>query len=76
MHADVAIIGGGPSGLATAHALSKALRPGAKIAVFERAPAITVPRGAGLGLEVNGLKALRAIDQGAWAYASTLNHKS
>eukprot|EP00195_Chlamydomonas_chlamydogama_P004436 CAMPEP_0202921240 /NCGR_PEP_ID=MMETSP1392-20130828/77287_1 /ASSEMBLY_ACC=CAM_ASM_000868 /TAXON_ID=225041 /ORGANISM="Chlamydomonas chlamydogama, Strain SAG 11-48b" /LENGTH=534 /DNA_ID=CAMNT_0049614793 /DNA_START=106 /DNA_END=1710 /DNA_ORIENTATION=- len=63
---DAAIIGGGPAGLATAHALHKTLPPGARIAVFERAPRIDIPRGAGLGLEVNGLRALRAIDQGVF----------
>lgn len=59
--ADVAIIGGGPCGLATAHALAKVL-PKSTITLFEKAPTLTLPRGAGLGLAVNGLKALKAID--------------
>lgn len=60
--ADVAIIGGGPCGLATAHALSRVLPASASIAVLERAPSLELPRGAGLGMEVNGLKALEAIN--------------
>lgn len=68
MHAshctDVAIIGGGPCGLATAHALAKVL-PTSTITLLEKAPTLTMPRGAGLGLAVNGLKALRAINPAA-----------
>lgn len=37
---DVAIVGGGPSGLATAISLRRALGPSAKIRVFERATAL------------------------------------
>ena len=58
----MAIVGAGPCGLATAHALSKALPKGSSIGLFERAPAVSIPRGAGLQLEVNGLMALRSID--------------
>ncbi|KAF6253545.1 FAD/NAD(P)-binding domain-containing protein [Scenedesmus sp. NREL 46B-D3] len=57
---DVVIIGGGPGGLAAALALHKAA-PQLKVAVYERCPALS-RRGAGLGLDVNGQKALRAID--------------
>ena len=58
----MAIIGAGPCGLATAHALSKALPKGSTIGLFERAPSVNIPRGAGLQVEVNGLMSLRAID--------------
>ena len=58
----MAIVGAGPCGLAAAHALAKVLPAGATIGLYERAPSIHIPRGAGLGLEVNGLRALKAID--------------
>lgn len=57
---DVAILGGGPAGLTTAISLKRAC-PSVSVKVFERVPAIT-PRGAGLRVEVNGAKALEAID--------------
>lgn len=57
---DVVIIGGGPGGLAAALALHKAA-PQLKVAIYERCPALS-RRGAGLGLDVNGQKALRAIE--------------
>uniref|UniRef100_A0A7R9VQH3 FAD-binding domain-containing protein n=1 Tax=Chlamydomonas euryale TaxID=1486919 RepID=A0A7R9VQH3_9CHLO len=59
---DVLIVGGGPGGLATAHALSKVLPSGSSIGVLERNPNIHRPQGAGISLDANGLKALRAID--------------
>jgi 2-polyprenyl-6-methoxyphenol hydroxylase-like FAD-dependent oxidoreductase len=59
---DVAIVGGGPAGLLTAHALAAASRGAARVAVFERVPALA-PRGAGLGLMANGLEAIAAISE-------------
>eukprot|EP00775_Hariotina_reticulata_P007372 gene7372-7582_t len=57
---DVAIIGGGPGGLAAAHAICKAA-PQLKVAIFEKVPQLS-RRGAGLGIDVNGQRALKAID--------------
>lgn len=57
---DIAIIGGGPGGLAVALALRQAA-PNLKVQVFERATTLA-PRGAGLRIAPNGLKALAAID--------------
>lgn len=59
---DVAIVGGGPGGFAAAVA-AKVARPTARVAVFERAPALEPPRGAVLAVVPNGLKALKAIDE-------------
>ncbi len=59
---DVAIIGGGPGGLAAAHAVTAAA-PHLKVAVLERVPQL-IRRGAGFSLAVNGQKALRAISPG------------
>ncbi|GGA48075.1 NAD(P)/FAD-dependent oxidoreductase [Okeania sp. KiyG1] len=56
----VAIIGAGPGGLATAIALRK---KGIDAHVYERAKEFR-PVGAGLGLQVNGLKCLDAIQPG------------
>ena len=67
----MAIIGAGPCGLAAAHALTKVLPPGARVGIFERAPSVSIPRGAGLGLEINGLKALKAIDAGECRISSS-----
>lgn len=39
-----------------------------QVAIYERCPALS-RRGAGLGLDVNGQKALRAIEPGAAAAA-------
>ena len=58
---DVAIVGGGPGGFAAAVA-AKVARPSARVAVFERSPALDPPRGAVLAVVPNGLKALGAID--------------
>lgn len=58
---DVAVVGGGPGGLAAAVA-AKVARPSARVAVFERAAALDPPRGAVLAVVPNGLRALRAID--------------
>ncbi|KAL4444570.1 hypothetical protein ABPG77_002387 [Micractinium sp. CCAP 211/92] len=55
---DVAIVGGGPAGLAAAHAVLQA-RPDARVAVFERSD--VRPRGATFGVCPNGLRALEAI---------------
>ncbi len=55
-------MGGGPAGLAAAHALSVGL-PGARIAVYERVPQL-MRRGAGFAIDVNGQKALHAINPG------------
>lgn len=55
---DVAILGGGPGGLAAAHALG---RRGLSVKVFERTKELR-PIGAALGLFPNAYKALEAID--------------
>jgi 2-polyprenyl-6-methoxyphenol hydroxylase-like FAD-dependent oxidoreductase len=52
--------------LSDALALTSAV--GVQVAIYERAAALS-RRGAGLGLDVNGQKALRAIDPGAVAAA-------
>lgn len=57
---DVAIVGGGPAGLATAAALRRAV-PSATYHVFERARAMR-EIGASVALSPNGQKALAAID--------------
>ena len=57
---DVAIVGGGPAGLATAHAIARAA-PRLSVRVYERAAALA-PRGAIVAVVPNGVKALRAID--------------
>lgn len=56
---DVAIVGGGPAGLATANALLRVL-PDLHVEVFERMPFSAM--GAGVLLNVNGQNALEAID--------------
>ena len=58
---DVAVVGGGPGGLACACA-AKLARPSARVAVFERSPAFDPPRGAVLAVVPNGIKALHAMD--------------
>lgn len=58
---DIAVVGGGPGGLAAAVA-AKLARPKLRVAVFERSPALDPPRGAVLAVVPNGVKALRAID--------------
>lgn len=55
---DVAIIGGGPGGLSTAHALA---RQGFTVGVFEKARALR-PIGAALGLAQQGYQALSDIN--------------
>ena len=56
---DVAIIGGGPGGLASAHAILRA-RPDAKVAVLEKRPKMQ-RAGAGIVILPNGMRALSAI---------------
>jgi len=60
---DVAIVGGGPGGLAAAHGILRA-KPSAKVAVLERRSELT-PMGAGIVLLSNGMRALSAICPGA-----------
>ncbi|KAL4444569.1 hypothetical protein ABPG77_002386 [Micractinium sp. CCAP 211/92] len=55
---DALVVGGGPAGLAAAHALLQA-RPGAQVAVAERSD--IRPRGATIAVAPNGLRALEAI---------------
>ncbi|PSC68944.1 Isovaleryl-dehydrogenase [Micractinium conductrix] len=55
---DVAIVGGGPAGLAAAKAITTA-SPGLRVAVYERS--VMRPRGAVLGVQPNGVRALDAI---------------
>ena len=55
---DVAIVGGGPGGLAAAKSILTA-RPDLRVAVFERSTNIKAPRGASLGLLPNGFRALQ-----------------
>ncbi|KAK9815182.1 hypothetical protein WJX73_010106 [Symbiochloris irregularis] len=57
---DVAIVGGGPVGLFTAVALRKAF-PGKTIQVYERSSSYRVC-GAGINLDLGGMKAFRAVD--------------
>ena len=57
---DVAIIGGGPCGLATALALRHSA-PTAAIAVFERDPDLT-PKGSSVVISPSGWAALRCVD--------------
>ncbi|KAG2426083.1 hypothetical protein HXX76_013271 [Chlamydomonas incerta] len=60
MHTDVAIVGGGPGGLAAAAALSRVLDPSVRIKVFEAARGYS-EAGAGVGMHINGLMACEAI---------------
>lgn len=53
---DVAIVGGGPGGLAAAHSILRA-KPNAKVAVLEKRPEL-IKQGAGMVLLPNGLRAL------------------
>ncbi|KXZ45563.1 hypothetical protein GPECTOR_53g149 [Gonium pectorale] len=57
---DVAVVGGGPAGLAAALALLQVL-PDLRLKVFEASPAYT-HQGAGVGLAANGAKALEALN--------------
>ena len=59
-HVDVAVVGGGPAGLATARAIARAA-PRLSVAVLERAPKL-VPVGFTIGLMGNGLHTLHALD--------------
>lgn len=58
LHVDVAVVGGGPAGLAAAAALQVATA-GKSVHVFERTAMKS--RGAAIIIGVNGLKALHAI---------------
>ncbi|KXZ52647.1 hypothetical protein GPECTOR_9g692 [Gonium pectorale] len=58
---DVAVVGGGPAGLAAAAALAKVLPPSVSIKVYETSAALS-DAGAAVGLHVNGMRALEAID--------------
>ncbi|KAG2490573.1 hypothetical protein HYH03_010967 [Edaphochlamys debaryana] len=60
MEVDLAVVGAGPAGLATALALRRVLPPNTTIALFE-ARAVESAHGAGVDLLVNGLRALEAI---------------
>lgn len=57
---DIAVVGGGPAGLFTGVTLHKAL-PHARIKVYEKAKQYR-ECGAGILLDVNGMKALKAAD--------------
>ncbi|PNW86360.1 hypothetical protein CHLRE_02g083450v5 [Chlamydomonas reinhardtii] len=57
---DVAVVGGGPCGLACALALLQVLPAGTKLKVLEASPAYT-QQGAGVLLNINGARALEAI---------------
>ena len=57
---DVAIVGGGPCGLATALALKKAA-PSIEVAIFERDAALE-PKGSSVAIFKSGWAALRCID--------------
>ncbi|KAG2435279.1 hypothetical protein HXX76_007356 [Chlamydomonas incerta] len=59
---DVAIVGGGPAGLATAAALLRA-KPSLRVKVFEASPAFRT-QGSGVLLQTNGARALQAIHPG------------
>ncbi|KAG2492949.1 hypothetical protein HYH03_008857 [Edaphochlamys debaryana] len=57
---DVAIIGGGPAGLAAAIAL-RSVMPDLRLKVFEAGPEAT-QQGAGVGVYANGARALETLD--------------
>jgi shikimate 5-dehydrogenase len=59
LHVDVAVVGGGPAGLAAAAALQVATSGSKQIHVFEKTS--MKARGAAILVGVNGLKALHAI---------------
>lgn len=61
---DVAIVGGGPCGLAVAVRLANQL-PDLRVKVFEAVEQLR-PMGAGVLLNINGYRALQAIDQGVY----------
>ncbi|KAK9839567.1 hypothetical protein WJX84_000514, partial [Apatococcus fuscideae] len=61
MSVDIAVVGGGPSGLFAALGLIRAF-DGLKVKVYERAKNYR-ECGAGITLDVNGMKALRAVDE-------------
>ncbi|KAI8476852.1 MAG: hypothetical protein J3K34DRAFT_463521 [Monoraphidium minutum] len=71
---DVAIIGGGPAGLAAAHALSAASRGACRVGVFERVPQLTV-RGAGFTIMANGLEAVSAISPRLYGRITSEGHR-
>ena len=66
---DVAIVGGGPAGLAAALAAKRALGPDAHVAVFERAPAL-LEIGGQVGLINKAFDALDAVDPSGAASAA------
>lgn len=59
---DVAIVGAGPAGLALGCALQRYVE-GINVQIFDRVDSFK-RQGAGLGLDINGLKALRAMGDG------------
>ncbi|PNW86361.1 hypothetical protein CHLRE_02g083500v5 [Chlamydomonas reinhardtii] len=59
---DVAVVGGGPAGLAAAVALLRTCPPGTRLQVFEAGAAFTSSQGAAVGLFLNGVRALGALE--------------
>ena len=68
---DIAIVGGGPCGLATAVAL-KSARPSLHVAVYERDSYPLEPKGASIQISRAGWSAIEAIDPQA---AATIRHE-
>ena len=71
---DVAVVGGGPGGLAAAHGILRA-NPRAKVTVLEKRPSM-IPMGAGLVVLPNGLTALSAVSPEAFARVQARNRVS
>ncbi|KAG2446747.1 hypothetical protein HYH02_008308 [Chlamydomonas schloesseri] len=59
---DVAVVGGGPAGLAAAVALLRTCPPGTRLQVFEAGAGYSASQGAAVGLFMNGVKALGALE--------------